>query len=118
MVNLYEDFKTWQPSYWWSDELKVLKQRDRDRGWGILQGAIDVLGEEAVAKNVKAKATRIIQLENKILYESGNEYREDSRNGEINNAINEFQAILWGRPFSIKESMGYTSEAEASGVTE
>lgn len=115
--NVYKDFESWQPSYWWSDELKAYKQRDRDRGWGILQGAIDSLGKETVARNVNANAVEVIELENKILYESGNEYREDSRSGAINLALNRFQAILYGRPLSIRDSIKYTSEAEANETT-
>lgn len=113
--NVYKDFESWQPSAWWSDEIATLKQRDRDRGWGLLQGAINTLGEEAVARNLYNNSLRVIELENKIIYESGNKYREDSRNGEVNNALNEFQSILYGKPLSIRESIEFTSEAEASG---
>lgn len=111
-MTVYEDFEQWTPSDWWSDDLKKYKQRDRDRGWGILQGAINELGEDAVADNLNANAVRVNELVSKILYESGNEYREDSRNGEINMSLNEFEAIVRGKALNIRESMELTAQAE------
>lgn len=110
--NLVEDFESWTPSDYWSKELADYKRRDRDRGWGILQGAINELGETVVAENAKKHALRLTELENKILYESGNEYKEDARTGEINNALNEFNELLRGRALTRQESIVLTSEAE------
>lgn len=116
LYNVYTDFERWQPSHWWSDDLAKWKKQDRDRGWGILTGAIAEIGEEAVAINIFNAALRVYQLEEMILYESGDKYVEDSRNGEINLALNEFNAILRGRPLTVRESIEYTAQAEANEV--
>lgn len=111
--NVYEQFALWTPNSWWSDELKELKQRDRDIGWGILQGAINELGSDAVADNMYNNALRVNELVNKILYESGNQYKEDSRSGEINHSLVEFEAIIRGRAITIRESIEWTNMGEA-----
>ena len=108
------DFESWTPSDYWSKELAEYKKRDRDRGWGILQGAINELGETVVAENAKKHALRLTELENKILYESGNQYKEDMRTGEINNSLNEFNELLRGRALTRQESIVLTSEAETT----
>lgn len=107
-----EMFESWTPESYYSDELKELKQRDRDRALGILTGARNELGDTQVAENIINNSTRVQELAVKILYESGNKYREDSRNGEINLALNELASILYGRSLTIQESLELTDLAE------
>lgn len=107
-------FESWTPESWYSEELSKFKQRDRSRALGILNGAREELDDTVVAINIQSNATRLHELANKILYESGNKYREDSRNGEINTALNEMSAILYGRPLSVSESIALTEMSESN----
>lgn len=116
--NVYLDFKDWKPSFWWSEQLKKLKQQDRDRGWGILTGAISALGEDAVAENLYNNQEKVIYLEQKILYASGDEYKHAMVTGEINRCLNEFNSIVYGRPLTIRESIRYTTESEQNPTYE
>ena len=113
-----DNFTEWTPSSYWSDDLSKYKKRDKERGWGILQGAINELGIEQVARNLKNNAIEVSNIIQRILYESGNSYRVDSRNGEINMALNRFQAIVYGRPLTVEESATFTDLAELNESNE
>lgn len=112
LQNLIDMFEHWKPQSNWSEELKALKTRDRNRGYGIIKGAISTLGWKTVAKNAESHAEEVIYLAGRILYESGNKYRDDARAGEIDNSLNRLSAILFNRPLSISESMEFTAQAE------
>ena len=90
-----EQLDEWTPSHYWSEELKVYKERDKNRVSGILRGAIEMLGREQVALNAMEKSTELNAAFDKALYESGNKYVEDSRNNEINKAINRIATIRY-----------------------
>ena len=107
-------FESWSPESWYSEELKTFKQKDRNRALGILNGARQELGDTVVANNIQKNSTRLYELASKILYESGNKYREDARNGEINFALNEMTAILYGRPLTVSESLALTEMSESN----
>lgn len=112
LETLYDTFQNWTPLSYWSTDLANLKQRDRDIGWATINGAIDKLGKEQVAKNVASRAIEVWQLADKILYESGNDYRLDSRDGNINLSLTELSAILFGRALTIEESIRFTAMGE------
>ena len=111
-----EMFESWMPDDIYSQDLKTYKQRDRDRALGIINGARDQLGDTQVAMNIQNNANRLNELAVKILYESGNKYRDDSRNGEINLALNELTAILYGRSLTVSESLILTEISESNEV--
>lgn len=117
-ADIASNIMEWKPSSYWSEDLAKYKRRDKDRGWGILQGAINELGIEQVARNLKNNAIEVSNIIQRILYESGNSYRVDSRNGEINMALNRFQAIVYGRPLTVEESATFTDLAELNESNE
>ena len=114
-------FESWVPediysSNIFSEDLKTYKQRDKDRALGIINGAREQLGITQVAMNIQNNANRLNELAVKILYESGNKYHLDSRNGEINLALNELTAILYGRSLTVSESLRLTEISESNEV--
>lgn len=116
LQRLIDMFENWSPQSNWSEELTKLKTRDRNRGYGIITGSIERLGRKQVAINAKEYTIELIYLADKILYESGNTYREDSRNGEINLALGRLYAILNGKSLTIAESLQVTEISETNEV--
>ena len=112
LENIREQIEQWTPSNYWSEELIVYKTRDKNRVQGILDGALAELGEEQVALNAMQNADELNRLLGKVLYESGNKYREDSRGNEINRSINRISHILRGRSLTNKESEELTELIE------
>lgn len=112
IMYLLQEFESWSAPDYWSPELGEYKTRDKDKAYGVLTGAINELGASIVARNARDNATRVNELVSKILYESGNEYRFDSKTGQIDHAINELNELLRGRPLTVKESMILSSEGE------
>lgn len=110
--NIRDKLDQWFPSSNWSNDLAILKERDKNRVQGVLDGAISLLGEEQVALNAMQNANELNAYFDKVLYESGNKYREDSRGNEINLAINRIASILFGRSLNNQESEQYTELGE------
>lgn len=107
-----EQLDAWTPNHYWSEELTAYKERDKNRISGILQGSIEQLGREQVALNAMAKSIELNAAFDKALYESGNKYVEDSRNNEINVAINRIATILFGGSLTPQQSEYLTSLGE------
>ena len=107
-----DQLSEWTPNHYWSEELTKYKERDKNRVSGILQGAIEMLGREQVALNAMEKSTELNAAFDKALYESGNKYVEDSRNNEINMAINRIATILFGGSLTPAQSEYLTSLGE------
>lgn len=98
---------TWEPLSSWSDWFSETKRRDRNLIKSMLEGAILSEGRAVVAQRCQEKADYIVTLTDKILYDSGKNVRDKSGRIIVENMlidINEFSAIIMGRPFSAEES--------------
>ena len=107
----------WEPPSTWSEWFAETKRRDRNTLKSMLDGAISTNGRDAVAKRCEEHATTIIGLTERILYDSGKNIRDKSGRIIVENMlvyINEFSAIIMGRPLTVEESAQYADWQESS----
>lgn len=108
---------SWEPPSTWSEWFAETKRRDRNTLKSMLDGAISSDGRDAVAKRCEENATTIIGLTERILYDSGKNIRDKSGRIIVENMlvyINEFSAIIMGRPLTVEESAQYADWQESS----
>lgn len=107
----------WEPPSTWSEWFAETKRRDKNTLKSMLDGAISSDGRDAVAKRCEEHATTIIGLTERILYDSGKNIRDKSGRIIVENMlvyINEFSAIIMGRPLTVEESAQYADWQESS----
>lgn len=107
---IQEIINKWSPDPRWSDTFSKIKEQDTSRAQNILNGAINELGAEQVAKNIELNADRIHDLIWSICYgESGSGKDGGDR---MQAQLVEFSAILRGRALTMEESQFLTDLAE------
>lgn len=69
--NVEQQIASWQAKEYWTSGLKNAKESEKNKAQRILQGAIDKLGREQVARNLQENAFEVNQLIDEILWGSG-----------------------------------------------
>ena len=115
MQEFWNKLLSWTPDTAWTKSLQDIKTEDVNMLKNIFNHAIDALGRETVAQNIKNNATYFNALTDKLMYQSGNPYKvfgiDSSRSG-VQFALNEIQEIVMGRPLTVQESIEITESAD------
>lgn len=96
--NVEQQIDNWQAKEYWTPGLKKAKESEKNKAQRILQGAIDKLGREQVARNLEANAFKVNQLIDEILWGSGKVEGnfKDSRT-QVNEDLVRFRNICYGQ---------------------
>lgn len=106
------DLTTWTPSSQWSSDLQRLKQNDVNLLVRLLDSAIEQDGIDAVAKRLQEHSEEIAAIMQKVMYESGGDYRTTGVHG-MQIELTKFAAILKGAPLDASESLYLTDLQES-----
>lgn len=106
------DLSTWTPSSQWSSDLQRLKQNDVNMLERLLNSAVEQDGIDAVAKRLQEHSEEIAAIMQKVMYESGGDYRTTGVHG-MQVEITKFAAILKGAPLDASESLYLTDLQES-----
>lgn len=106
------DLSTWSPSSQWSSDLQRLKQNDVNLLVRLLNSAIEEDGIDAVAKRLQEHSEEIAAIMQKVMYESGGDYRTTGVHG-MQIEITKFATILKGAPLDASESLYLTDLQES-----
>lgn len=109
--NIIEQIETWEPSPLWSDDLKKLKEKDRNLLGSTLYGVLASEGREAVSRRCQENAIELNAIVDRVLFESGDGYRRRGVDG-VNQDIQRFAAIIKGSAITIRESLEFTEFGE------
>lgn len=108
VLSMIEDLVNhWDESIIWSNSLKTVKRADKDTLKNILDGAIQSLGREQVAMNCLEHQDDLMDIVNRVLYESGDKYKQygvDSGRSGVQRDLNKFRELLYGRSLTVDES--------------
>ena len=108
VLSMIEDLVNhWDESITWSNSLKAVKRADKDTLKNILDGAIQSLGREQVALNCLEHQDDLMDIVNRVLYESGDKYKQygvDSGRSGVQRDLNKFRELLYGRSLTVDES--------------
>ena len=108
VLSMIEDLVNhWDESITWSESLKNVKRADKDTLKNILDGAIQSLGREQVAMNCLEHQDDLMDIVNRVLYESGDKYKQygiDSGRTGVQRDLNKFSELLYGRSLTVDES--------------
>lgn len=108
VLSMIEDLVNhWDESITWSESLKTVKRADKDTLKNILDGAIQSLGREQVAMNCLEHQDDLMDIVNRVLYESGDKYKQygiDSGRSGVQRDLNKFRELLYGRSLTVDES--------------
>ena len=108
VLSMIEDLVNhWDESITWSESLKNVKRADKDTLKNILDGAIQSLGREQVAMNCLEHQDDLMDIVNRVLYESGDKYKQygiDSGRTGVQRDLNKFRELLYGRSLTVDES--------------
>lgn len=108
VLSMIEDLVNhWDESITWSNSLKAVKRADKDTLKNILDGAIQSLGREQVALNCLEHQDDLMDIVNRVLYESGDKYKQygvDSGRTGVQRDLNKFRELLYGRSLTVDES--------------
>lgn len=112
--NVEEQIATWQAKEYWTPGLKKAKESEKNKAQRILQGAIDKLGREQVARNLEANAFEVNRVIDEILWGSGKVEGnfKDSRT-QVNEDLVRFRNICYG-----EETMTQQEAIELSDAME
>ena len=106
------DLSTWTPSSQWSSDLQRLKQNDVNLLVRLLDSAIEQDGIDAVAKRLQEHSEEIAAIMQKVMYESGGDYRTTGVHG-MQIELSKFATILKGAPLDASESLYLTDLQES-----
>lgn len=106
--NITELIRTWSPQSNWTPYFSSVKNKDKNILSNILEGAISQEGEQAVARRLNNHATEIMDIVNRILYESGGKTGRDQTQLDLQR----FSQIIMGRRLTVEESKNMTEIAE------
>ena len=106
------DLSTWAPSSQWSSDLQRLKQNDVNLLVRLLDSAVEQDGIDAVAKRLQEHSEEIAAIMQKVMYESGGDYRTTGVHG-MQIEITRFATILKGAPLDASESLYLTDLQES-----
>lgn len=106
------DLSTWTPSSQWSSDLQRLKQNDVNLLVRLLDSAVEQDGIDAVAKRLQEHSEEIAAIMQKVMYESGGDYRTTGVHG-MQIELTKFAAILKGAPLDASESLYLTDLQES-----
>lgn len=106
------ELSTWTPSSQWSSDLQRLKQNDVNMLVRLLDSAVEQDGIEAVAKRLQQHSEEIAAIMQKVMYESGGDYRTTGVHG-MQVEITKFATILKGAPLDASESLYLTDLQES-----
>ena len=114
LSNLESEISGWQAKEYWTPGLTQVKERERNKAQRILQGAINKLGRDQVARNCEANAFELNDIIANILYGSGKIEGnfKDSRT-QVNEDLVRFRNICYG-----EESMTQQEAIELSDAME
>lgn len=108
VLSMIEDLVNhWDESITWSESLKSVKRVDKETLKNILDGAIQSLGREQVAMNCLEHQDDLMDIVNRVLYESGDKYKQygiDSGRTGVQRDLNKFRELLYGRSLTVDES--------------
>jgi len=106
------DLSTWTPSSQWSNDLQRLKQNDVNLLVRLLDSAVEQDGIDAVAKRLQEHSEEIAAIMQKVMYESGGDYRTTGVHG-MQIELSKFATILKGAPLDASESLYLTDLQES-----
>lgn len=106
------DLSTWTPSSQWSSDLQRLKQNDVNLLVRLLDSAVEQDGIDAVAKRLQEHSEEISAIMQKVMYESGGDYRTTGVHG-MQIELSKFATILKGAPLDASESLYLTDLQES-----
>ena len=106
------DLSTWTPSSQWSSDLQRLKQNDVNLLVRLLDSAVEQDGIDAVAKRLQEHSEEIAAIMQKVMYESGGDYRTTGVHG-MQIELSKFATILKGAPLDASESLYLTDLQES-----
>lgn len=106
------DLSTWTPSSQWSNDLQRLKQNDVNLLVRLLDSAVEQDGIDSVAKRLQEHSEEIAAILQKVMYESGGDYRTTGVHG-MQIEITKFATILKGAPLDASESLYLTDLQES-----
>lgn len=110
--SIASDLSTWSPSSQWSSDLQRLKQNDVNLLVRLLNSAVEQDGIDAVAKRLQEHSEEIAAIMQKVMYESGGDYRTTGVHG-MQIEITKFATILKGAPLDASESLYLTDLQES-----
>lgn len=111
VLNVIRDYiDNWSPSSLWTDWFANTKEKDKNLLERILDSAIALEGEEAVAQRLQENADEVLEIAYGVIYDSGG---KEGRGG-INADLVRFTAIIMGRPLTQHESEVITQASEAN----
>ena len=106
------DLSTWTPSSQWSNDLQRLIQNDVNLLVRLLDSAVEQDGIDAVAKRLQEHSEEIAAIMQKVMYESGGDYRTTGVHG-MQIELSKFATILKGAPLDASESLYLTDLQES-----
>lgn len=98
LSNIESEITNWQAKSYWTPALTQVKEKEKNKAQRILQGAIDKLGREQVARNCEANAFELNDIIANILYGSGKVEGnfKDSRT-QVNEDLVRFRNICYAQ---------------------
>lgn len=106
--NLEDVISEWSPRPAWGTGFTKLKERDKNIAQRILEGAIQELGRDAVARNAEHYADILQDLLWEILYS----YYDESKGKDIQVDLIHFNSLIRGRALSLLETINLQREVD------
>ena len=99
-----------QPS--WSSELSNVKSKHIDIMRKALNRAIANDGKDKVVSRINTRINEIYQIMEMVIYDSGDKFHQNSRDGLVSSKIQQFIEIVSGNALTVSESAYLTEMAE------
>ena len=96
----------------WSNELSTLKSKEIDIMKKALNRAISNDGRDKVVDRINSRITEIYQIMEMVIYDSGEKFHQNSRDGLVSSKIQQFIEIVTGNALTVSESAYLTETAE------
>ena len=112
LSNIESEINNWQAKEYWTPGLTQVKEAEKNKAQRILQGAINKLGREQVARNLEANAFELNDIIANILYGSGKIEGnfKDSRT-QVNEDLVRFRNICYAQESMTQQEAIELSEA-------
>lgn len=106
--NITGMLEAWAPQPTWSEYFAGVKRQDKNILQSMLRGAINQYGKEEIAQRLDKSAKVVIELVERILYDSGGKNGREQTQFDLQR----FSEILMERPLTVNESKEITQIAE------
>lgn len=109
LVEVYQLIAQWKPDPRWTPEFAIIKERDKNSLKRMLDGAIQNLGREQVAKNCESRASDVKDLAWFICYGFSGDKKDTGYLADLA----ALTAIVYGRNWNSNIAKAVQEEAEA-----